>query len=129
MYLYCHLLNAFAMRTFCQFRSRRCLVTVECDCFQVEDVVGYNTLGHCFFLEDGNERDNVLIHNLGLVTKPGSLLPSDRDAAMCTGLSVAAQRFQYIPDADNECMYIVSVCPSFVLQALSIISRIKSCLT
>ena len=72
---------------------------------KVEDVVGYNTLGHCFFMEDGNERDNVLVHNLGLVTKPGSLLPSDRDAAMCTALSVAARRFQYVPDAYNECMY------------------------
>ena len=72
----------------------------------MEDVVGYNTLGHCFFLEDGNERDNVLIHNLGLVTKPGSLLPSDRDAAMCAGLSVGARRFRYVPDADKECMYV-----------------------
>jgi len=66
-------------------------------------VVGYNTLGHCFFLEDGNERDNVLVHNLGLVTRPGSLLPADRDATMCTELSVAARRFQYVPDTDAEC--------------------------
>ena len=72
----------------------------------MEDVVGYNTLGHCFFLEDGNERDNVLVHNLGLVTRPGSLLPADRDATMCTELSVAARRFQYVPDTDAECRYV-----------------------
>jgi len=66
-------------------------------------VVGYNTLGHCFFLEDGNEQDNVLTHNLGLVTKAGSLLPSDRDAAMCVELSRAATRFRHVPDADGEC--------------------------
>ena len=68
-------------------------------------MVGYNTLGHCFFMEDGNERDNVLIHNVGLLTKPGSLLPSDRDADVCTALSAAAtQRFKHIPDVHNECM-------------------------
>jgi len=72
---------------------------------QVEDVVGYDTLGHCFFLEDGNERDNVFVHNVGLVTRPGSLLPSDRDATMCTELSVAARRFRHVPDTDTECMY------------------------
>jgi len=71
----------------------------------VEDVVGYDTLGHCFFLEDGNERDNVFVHNVGLVTRPGSLLPSDRDATMCTELSVAARRFRHVPDTDTECMY------------------------
>jgi len=72
---------------------------------QVEDVVGYDTLGHCFFLEDGIERDNVFVHNVGLVTRPGSLLPSDRDATMCTELSVAARRFRHVPDTDTECMY------------------------
>jgi hypothetical protein len=69
--------------------------------FQVKDVVGYNTLGHCFFLEDGNELDNQLIHNLGLVTKPGSLLPADRDANMCLGLR---QTDSYTPNPVAECM-------------------------
>jgi len=72
-------------------------------------VVGYDTLGHCFFLEDGNERDNVFVHNLGLVTRPGSLLPADRDATMCTELSAAARRFQHVPDTDAECMYVSKV--------------------
>ncbi|XP_035675913.1 cell surface hyaluronidase-like [Branchiostoma floridae] len=45
----------------------------------VQDTVGYDTLGHCYFLEDGWEQRNVLDHNLGLVTRPGTLLPSDRD--------------------------------------------------
>ena len=53
----------------------------------VSDVVSYNTLGHCFFLEDGNEQNNVFAHNLGLVTKAGTLLPSDRNAATCAALN------------------------------------------
>ena len=84
-------------------------------------MVGYNTLGHCFFLEDGNERDNVLVHNLGLVTRPGSLLPSDRDADMCAGLSVAARLFRHSPNVDTECMLVYNV---FELVILS-----RRCLT
>lgn len=68
---------------------------------QVKDVVGYNTLGHCFFLEDGNELDNQLIHNLGLVTKPGSLLPADRTSDMCQGLR---QSINYTTNPVAECM-------------------------
>jgi len=75
----------------------------------VEDVVGYKTLGHCFFLEDGNELDNVFVHNLGLVTLPGSLLPSERDARMCLELSVGARRYQHAPDIDKHCMYALSL--------------------
>ena len=31
--------------------------------------VTYNTIGHCFFLEDGIEHDNRFVHNLGILTK------------------------------------------------------------
>jgi cell migration-inducing and hyaluronan-binding protein len=31
--------------------------------------VTYNTIGHCFFLEDGVEHDNQFVHNLGILTK------------------------------------------------------------
>jgi cell migration-inducing and hyaluronan-binding protein len=34
-------------------------------------------------LEDGNEVNNTLRHNLGLVTKAGTLIPSDRNNEMC----------------------------------------------
>jgi len=68
---------------------------------QVEDVVGYDTLGHCFFLEDGNEMDNVLVHNLGLVTRYGTLLPSDRDDFACINLT--ANPTVYTPDPLQDC--------------------------
>ena len=73
---------------------------------QVEDVVGYDTLGHCFFLEDGNELDNKLIHNLALLTKPGSLLPADRSDEICQAVAKLPpnDKFKYKPDSQRECM-------------------------
>ena len=44
----------------------------------VEDNVAYNTFGHCYFLEDGGEKNNTFHHNLGLVTKVADTIPSDR---------------------------------------------------
>jgi hypothetical protein len=67
----------------------------------VEDVVGYDTIGHCFFLEDGNEVDNVFLHNLGLVTRHGTILPSDRSDFTCTNLT--ANPAVYLPDTIEEC--------------------------
>jgi cell migration-inducing and hyaluronan-binding protein len=81
----------------------RCVTLHGSEGLLVQDVVGYNTLGHCFFLEDGNEQNNQLIHNLGLLTKPGTLLPSDRDKAMCEGL-LGNVYPGYIPNAEKECM-------------------------
>jgi cell migration-inducing and hyaluronan-binding protein len=36
---------------------------------RVENNVTYNTVGHCFFLEDGIEHGNEFIHNLAIQTK------------------------------------------------------------
>ncbi|XP_035675907.1 cell surface hyaluronidase-like [Branchiostoma floridae] len=63
----------------------------------VQDTVGYDTLGHCFFLEDGVEQRNVLDHNLGLVTRAGTLLPTDRDDNMCQTMRDAVYG-DYIPE-------------------------------
>jgi hypothetical protein len=41
----------------------------------VRDVVGYKTVGHGFFLEDGTEVNNVFDRNLGAVVLPGKPLP------------------------------------------------------
>ena len=43
--------------------------------------MGYNTFGHCFFLEDGGEKYTRHHHNLGLLTQTmvnPSTIPSDR---------------------------------------------------
>lgn len=61
----------------------RCLTIHGSNGLQVKDVVGYDTLGHCFFTEDGPEERNTFDHCLGLLIKAGTLLPSDRDSKMC----------------------------------------------
>ncbi|CAB1319496.1 unnamed protein product [Coregonus sp. 'balchen'] len=68
----------------------------------VKDTVGYDTLGHCFFLEDGIEQRNTFFHNLGLLTRPGTLLPTDRNETMCT--SIRDKVFKnYTPSPSMEC--------------------------
>ena len=49
----------------------------------VRDVVGYNTYGHGFFIEDGVEQNNTFDHNLGILVKPGIVLPTDRYYEAC----------------------------------------------
>lgn len=43
--------------------------------------VGYKSVGHGFFLEDGDETNNTLDRNLAIMTLPGTILPSDTYAA------------------------------------------------
>jgi cell migration-inducing and hyaluronan-binding protein len=44
---------------------------------QVENNVTYNTVGHCFFLEDGIETGNQYIRNLAIQTKCHTSKPCD----------------------------------------------------
>jgi cell migration-inducing and hyaluronan-binding protein len=81
----------------------RCVTIHAADGILVEDNVGYDSLGHCYFLEDGNEQLNNLTHNLGLLTKPALILPSDRDAYMCTN-HLPGVWPGHVPDPDVECM-------------------------
>ncbi|HTT05370.1 MAG TPA: hypothetical protein VMF64_08775, partial [Steroidobacteraceae bacterium] len=47
----------------------RCVTVHGTHDVRVENNVTYNTVGHCFFLEDGIEHGNQFIHNLGMMTK------------------------------------------------------------
>lgn len=47
----------------------RCVTVHGTDNVLVENNVTYDTVGHCFFLEDGIETGNEFIHNLGILTK------------------------------------------------------------
>src|SRR5579872_5160143 len=47
----------------------RCVTVHGTNDVRVENNVTYNTVGHCFFLEDAVETGNQFIHNLGMVTK------------------------------------------------------------
>ncbi|XP_032030901.1 cell migration-inducing and hyaluronan-binding protein isoform X4 [Hylobates moloch] len=69
---------------------------------KIKDVVGYNSLGHCFFTEDGPEERNTFDHCLGLLVKSGTLLPSDRDSKMCKMITEDSYP-GYIPKPRQEC--------------------------
>jgi cell migration-inducing and hyaluronan-binding protein len=47
----------------------RCVTIHGTDNLLVENNVTYNTVGHCFFMEDGIEQGNRLVRNLGIQTK------------------------------------------------------------
>src|SRR5690606_9965246 len=47
----------------------RCVTVHGTNYLQVENNVTYNTVGHCFFLEDGIEHSNQFVRNLGIQTK------------------------------------------------------------
>lgn len=80
----------------------RCITVHATNGLLVKDTVGYDTLGHCFFLEDGIEQRNTFYHNLGLLTRPGTLLPTDRNDSMCT--SIKERVFKgYTPSPSTEC--------------------------
>jgi len=47
----------------------RCVTVHGTNNVRVENNVTYNTVGHCFFLEDGIEHGNQFVHNLAMQTK------------------------------------------------------------
>ncbi|HHX83285.1 MAG TPA: transmembrane domain-containing protein, partial [Pseudomonadaceae bacterium] len=47
----------------------RCVTVHGTNYLKVENNVTYNTVGHCFFLEDGIEHSNEFISNVGIQTK------------------------------------------------------------
>ena len=46
--------------------------------FRFKFELRYNGHGHGYFLEDGYESENKIIGNLGVLVKPGIILPTDR---------------------------------------------------
>ncbi|KAF0314127.1 Cell surface hyaluronidase [Amphibalanus amphitrite] len=62
----------------------RCLTIHGTHNVTVHDNVAYHHMGHCFFLEDGGEQHNEFVGNLGLGTRAGTLLPTDRVNAVST---------------------------------------------
>ncbi|TKS78920.1 Cell surface hyaluronidase [Collichthys lucidus] len=80
----------------------RCLTIHATNGLLVKNTVGYDTLGHCFFLEDGIEQRNTFYHNLGLLTRPGTLLPTDRNETLCTSIKDKVYK-GYTPSPSTEC--------------------------
>ncbi|MEM7129833.1 MAG: G8 domain-containing protein [Chloroflexota bacterium] len=74
--------GSFVKNTVIHRSFNRCLTIHGSNGVLVQSTVGYDAAGHCFFLEDAAEFDNVLEGNLGLgIYKPeveDALLQSDR---------------------------------------------------
>uniref|UniRef100_A0A4X1W2V1 hyaluronoglucosaminidase n=1 Tax=Sus scrofa TaxID=9823 RepID=A0A4X1W2V1_PIG len=83
----------------------RCITVHGTNGLLIKDTIGFDTLGHCFFLEDGIEQRNTLFHNLGLLTKPGTLLPTDRNNSMCTTMREKVFG-NYVPVPATDCMAV-----------------------
>jgi cell migration-inducing and hyaluronan-binding protein len=47
----------------------RCVTVHGTNDLRIENNVTYNTVGHCFFMEDGIEHGNAFVHNLAIQTK------------------------------------------------------------
>ena len=55
----------------------RCVTVHGTNDLQIENNVTFNTVGHCFFLEDGIEHGNQYVHNLAIQTKCHMTKPCD----------------------------------------------------
>jgi hypothetical protein len=55
----------------------RCVTVHGTNNLQIENNVTYNTVGHCFFLEDGIETGNQFVRNLAIQTKCHTSKPCD----------------------------------------------------
>jgi hypothetical protein len=60
----------------------RFMAVHDTDGLIIKDCVGYESIGHGFFLEDGDETGNVFVHNLGVLVKTGTLRISDQSPAV-----------------------------------------------
>jgi hypothetical protein len=72
----------------------------------VRDCVGYRSIGHGFFLEDGTEVDNILVHNLAVGAShgeplPGQVFPLDKNDG--AGFWWANSQNAFIENVAAEC--------------------------
>ena len=71
----------------------RCVTVHGTHFLRVENNVTYNTVGHCFFMEDGIEHGNEFVRNLGIQTKCHTSKP-----CVPTNLAAAGEN----PDYENR---------------------------
>jgi cell migration-inducing and hyaluronan-binding protein len=70
----------------------RCVTVHGTDNLRVENNVTYNTVGHCYFLEDGIETGNQFVRNLGIQTKCHPTLPCEPTNLTLPQQSTAGQQ-------------------------------------
>ena len=74
----------------------RCVTIHGTDNLLVENNVTYNTVGHCFFMEDGIETGNQVIKNLGIQTKCHPTLPCEPTNLFLAHQSTAGQSSPHV---------------------------------
>jgi cell migration-inducing and hyaluronan-binding protein len=68
----------------------RCVTVHGTNNVRVENNVTFNTVGHCFFLEDAVETGNQFVRNLGIMTKCHPTLPCEPTHLGPAGLASSA---------------------------------------
>ncbi len=76
----------------------RCVTVHGTHNVRVAGVVGYETFGHCFFLEDAVETGNTFESNLGL----GVRRPDEEDALLPTDVAFQGPAVFWITNPDNR---------------------------
>jgi hypothetical protein len=76
----------------------RCVTVHGTNDLRIENNVTYNTVGHCFFLEDGIEQGNEFVRNLAIQTKCHTSNPCVPTTLAASGESIAGKRGQQSKD-------------------------------
>jgi cell migration-inducing and hyaluronan-binding protein len=76
----------------------RCVTVHGTNFLRVENNVTYNTVGHCFFLEDGIEHGNEFVRNLAIQTKCHTSKPCVPTTLAASGESIARANGQASKD-------------------------------
>jgi cell migration-inducing and hyaluronan-binding protein len=74
----------------------RCVTIHGTNNLRVENNVTYNTVGHCFFMEDGIETGNQVVRNLGIQTKCHPTLPCEPTNLTLPHQSTAGQDSEHV---------------------------------
>jgi len=72
----------------------RCVTVHGTNDLQIHNNVTYNTVGHCFFMEDGIETGNEYVRNLAIQTKCHTSLPCDPTNLAPFGISPDGLNFK-----------------------------------
>ena len=70
----------------------RCVTVHGTNFLRVENNVTYNTVGHCFFMEDGIEHSNEFVHNLAIQTKCHTSKPCEPTNLAAAGESTVERQ-------------------------------------
>lgn len=74
----------------------RCVTIHGTNNLLVENNVTYNTVGHCFFMEDAVETGNQVVRNLGIQTKCHPTLPCEPTNLTLAHQSTNGQRSEHV---------------------------------